>query len=63
MAAGKNVRGALVGRNVHHPGDNDPAAVAAAVYGVIHESHDPDEALEVLASKHGANLDYLTKVF
>lgn len=63
LAAGKNVRGALVGRNVHHPGHNDPAAVAAGVYGVIHESLGKDEALEVLASKQGANLDYLTKVF
>ena len=63
MAAGKNVRGALVGRNVHHPGDSDPAAVAAAVYGVVHDALTPDEALEILTDKHQTNLDHLTKAF
>ena len=37
MAAGPNVRGALVGRNVLYPGDEDPLAMADAAGGIIHE--------------------------
>ncbi len=36
LAAGPNVRGALVGRNVLYPGDRDPFAVAEAVGEIIH---------------------------
>src|SRR6185503_11148979 len=35
MAAGANVRGALVGRNVLYPGEDDPREVAEAVGGII----------------------------
>ncbi len=59
MAAGPNVRGALVGRNVHHPGNHDPAAVAAAVYGVVHEGLLPDEASEMLSVEHRKQMDLL----
>ena len=37
MAAGPNVRGALVGRNVLYPGDEDPLAMAEAAGGIVHE--------------------------
>lgn len=37
MSAAGNVRGALVGRNVLYPGDEDPGAVAQAVWKVVHE--------------------------
>lgn len=37
MAAGENVRGALVGRNVLYPGDADPAQVAAGVWAAVHK--------------------------
>ncbi len=37
MAAGDNVRGALVGRNVLYPGDADPAAVAEQVSAIVHK--------------------------
>ena len=37
MQAGENVRGALVGRNVLYPGSEDPAAMAAAVWKIVHE--------------------------
>src|SRR5271169_735697 len=37
LAAGSNVRGALVGRNILYPGDEDPLAVATAVGGIVHE--------------------------
>lgn len=38
MAAGTNVRGALVGRNVLYPGDADPLDAANAVGSVIHSA-------------------------
>ena len=36
LAAGANVRGALVGRNVLYPGDADPLSVADAIGRIIH---------------------------
>jgi hypothetical protein len=36
LAAGPNVRGALVGRNVLYPGDGDPLEVAEAAGAIIH---------------------------
>ena len=62
MSSGSNVRGALVGRNVHHPGDHDPAAVAAAVYAVVHDGLEPKAAAKLVSSLHGKNIDYLSKV-
>ena len=45
MAAGSNVRGALVGRNVLYPGDDDPFAVAEAVGGIVHQGWTVEQAL------------------
>ena len=45
MAAGANVRGALVGRNVLYPGDDDPLAVAEAVGGIVHHGWTVEQAL------------------
>jgi DhnA family fructose-bisphosphate aldolase class Ia len=45
MAAGANVRGALVGRNVLYPGDDDPLAVAEAVGGIVHQGWTVEDAL------------------
>ena len=44
MAAGENVRGALVGRNVLYPGDDDPLAVAEAVGGIVHQGWTVEQA-------------------
>ena len=63
MAAAPNVRGALVGRNVHHPGDHDPAAVAAAIYGVVNESLTAEDAAAIVSDRHGVDQDKLTKAF
>jgi DhnA family fructose-bisphosphate aldolase class Ia len=46
MAAGGNVRGALVGRNVLYPGDDDPLAVAEAVGGIVHKGWTVEQAVE-----------------
>jgi hypothetical protein len=45
MAAGSNVRGALVGRNVLYPGDDDPLAVAEAVGGIVHQGWTVEQAM------------------
>jgi len=45
MSAGTNVRGALVGRNVLYPGDDDPLAVAEAVGRIVHQGLTVDEAM------------------
>lgn len=45
MAAGANVRGALVGRNVLYPGDDDPMAVAEGVGGIVHHGWTVEQAL------------------
>jgi DhnA family fructose-bisphosphate aldolase class Ia len=46
MAAGSNVRGALVGRNVLYPGAEDPLAVAHAAGSIIHNNLNVERALE-----------------
>ncbi|MEK6320859.1 MAG: hypothetical protein AABN33_04155 [Acidobacteriota bacterium] len=46
MAAGANVRGALVGRNVLYPGDDDPLAVAEAVGGIVHQGWTLEQAVD-----------------
>jgi Cgl0159-like len=63
MEARKNVRGALVGRNVTFPGPEDPAAVARAVYGIVHDSWSGDRAVEQTMLHRNENLDCLTKYF
>jgi hypothetical protein len=45
MAAGTNVRGALVGRNVLYPGEVDPLAVADAVGAIVHTGSTVEQAL------------------
>ena len=46
MSAGANIRGALVGRNVLYPGDDDPLAVAEAVGGIVHQGWSVEQALD-----------------
>ena len=59
MAAGPNVRGALVGRNVLYPGDEDPLAMAEAAGGIVHENWPVEKALESMAANRGRGLDRL----
>ena len=60
MAAGANVRGALVGRNVLYPGEDDPLAVAEAVGGIVHYGWEVGQAL-ALAKKGLREKDALSK--
>ncbi|MBI5282377.1 MAG: deoxyribose-phosphate aldolase [Candidatus Solibacter usitatus] len=63
LHAGSNVRGALVGRNVLYPGDEDPLAMACAVGGIIHQGWSVDQALESLAANRGRALDSISRYF
>jgi hypothetical protein len=46
LAAGSNVRGALVGRNVLYPGDEDPFVIAQAAGSIIHDNMTVEQALD-----------------
>lgn len=63
MEAGPNVRGALVGRNVLYPGDEDPLAMACAVGGIIHKEWTVDQAMGSLPANRGRGLDQLSRYF
>jgi len=61
MKAGRAIRGALVGRNVHHPGKDDPLAVALAINGVVHQGFTVDQAVDCLVKNRGRDMDRLSK--
>jgi hypothetical protein len=56
MAAGTNVRGAMIGRNVLYPGADDPRAIAAAVAAIIHEGAGVDDAMAATEAERGKDL-------
>jgi DhnA family fructose-bisphosphate aldolase class Ia len=60
LAAGSNVRGALVGRNILFPGQEDPSAVANAVSRIVHQNYSAEQAISHIADVHGKALDALT---
>lgn len=62
MAAGPNVRGVLIGRNVIWPGDDDPRAVAVAVARVV-RGLTPETAAEGMAALRGQGMDELVALF
>ncbi len=62
MAAGQNVKGALVGRNVLYPGQGDPSAVADAVCKIVHQNFTVEQALNHMTSVRGRNMQRLTSV-
>jgi DhnA family fructose-bisphosphate aldolase class Ia len=61
LEAGPNVRGALVGRNVLFPGDEDPMAVAGAAAGIIHQGWTVEEAMNSFTANRGRALDRLSR--
>lgn len=61
MAAGANVRGAMVGRNVTFPGPDDPAAVAQAVDDIVRRRISADQAVEIAMTSRDKNMDFLTR--
>jgi hypothetical protein len=63
LAAGRNVRGTLVGRNVLYPGPEDPSAVADAVSRIVHRGYTIEQAKAHIGDAHGRDMDRLTKYF
>jgi DhnA family fructose-bisphosphate aldolase class Ia len=57
MAAGANVRGAMIGRNVLYPGADDPRAIAAAVSVIVHDGAGVDAALAAMEAERGKELE------
>ncbi len=62
LAAGPNVRGALVGRNVLYPGEEDPLAAAEAAGGIIHKGWTVAEAQEARRANRGRDLDRVARL-
>lgn len=60
LGEGENVRGAMIGRNVLYPGDDDPAAIAEAVCAVVNSGASAREALEAASATRGIRMDSLT---
>ncbi len=61
VSAGRNVRGAMVGRNVTFCGRDDPAAVAQAVDDILRKGISANEALEAARTHRNRDLDVLTR--
>lgn len=59
MAAGHNVRGALVGRNVLYPGTEDPLAMAEAAGAIVHQGWNAEQAVHSMESHRGRAIDRL----
>lgn len=53
LAAGSNVRGAVIGPSVLYPGADDPRAVAAAVTAIVREGAGVEEALAAMEAERG----------
>jgi hypothetical protein len=51
MAAGANVRGAIIGRNLLFPGDGDPLPMCRALTAIVHQGAPLDEAARVLSEE------------
>lgn len=62
LKAGPNVRGALVGRNILYPGDDDPLAIIESVGGIIHQGWTVEQALESQSVHRGRNADWLGRI-
>jgi hypothetical protein len=59
MAAGPNVRGALVGRNVLYPGTEDPLAIAKAAGGIVHAGWSVEQAMQAMEPVRARDMDRL----
>jgi hypothetical protein len=61
LGAGTNVRGALVGRNVLYPGQDDPLVVAQAAGMIIHSGWPVERALEAQQSWRGRDINEIAE--
>lgn len=62
IQAGSTVRGALVGRTVTYPGDDDPLAVARAVTAIIHHGVSVADAIAALGQTRGREMDRFSRL-
>lgn len=60
LAAGKNVRGVLMGRNSLYPGDEDPFAIAEAVGGMIHNGWSLQQCQDSIPKNRGRDINWIT---
>lgn len=51
MAAGANVRGAIIGRNLLFPGEGDPLPMCRALTRIVHKGASIEEAAQLLAEE------------
>ena len=63
LAAGANVRGALVGRNVLYPGDDDPLVIAQAAGSIIHQRWTVEQTLAAQHDWRGRDIKALAGYF
>jgi DhnA family fructose-bisphosphate aldolase class Ia len=61
LAAARNVRGALAGRNVLYPGAEDPLAVAEAIGGIVHDRWTVAQAQESFSASRAREMDALSR--
>jgi DhnA family fructose-bisphosphate aldolase class Ia len=61
LAAGPNVRGAMIGRNVLYPADGDPLGPAYAIQALVHERADLDAAMACMEKAAKVPQDVLTR--
>jgi len=61
LGEGQNVRGAMVGRNVLYPGDDDPAAVAEGICEIVNKGASANEAVKIIAAMRGRNMELLPR--
>lgn len=61
LAAGSNVRGAMVGRNVLYPADGDPLGPAYAIQALVHNQADVENALECMGNAANVPMDVLSR--
>jgi DhnA family fructose-bisphosphate aldolase class Ia len=61
VRARSNVRGALVGRSVLFPGDDDPMSLGLAVNAVFREGRDVEGAVDRLMASRNQNFDAITR--
>ncbi len=59
LGEGENVRGAMVGRNVLFPGDDDPAAVAQGICDIVHKGICANTAVMSISEHRGKDMDLL----
>jgi DhnA family fructose-bisphosphate aldolase class Ia len=61
LAAGPNVRGAMIGRNVLYPADGDPLEPAYAIRSLVHDQADLETALACMEKAAVVPQDVLTR--